>query len=220
VQAFISDYRRVTGKENILFKITEAAVGEPGAWSATWSTRRPAAWRPSSAYWRSTRPRAGRSARPGRRCSRPPTSHYRSGLIALIGALEFRSTNTAHAPVLQALELIRRYKAETTHSTQYYARGEHVPLDGVVPADLRELLYKTDKRGRPRILRSVYECGVFQTLREKLRCKEIWVTGAGRWRNPDDDLPTRSSSPAMGLTTTRPPSSAASSYPPDPSWLI
>jgi len=30
---------------------------------------------------------------------------------------------------------------------------------------------------------------VFQTLREKLRCKEIWVTGAGRWRNPDDDLP-------------------------------
>jgi len=30
VQAFISDYRRVTGKENILFKITEAAVGAPG----------------------------------------------------------------------------------------------------------------------------------------------------------------------------------------------
>jgi hypothetical protein len=30
---------------------------------------------------------------------------------------------------------------------------------------------------------------VFQTLREKLGCKEIWVTGAGRWRNPDDDLP-------------------------------
>jgi hypothetical protein len=30
---------------------------------------------------------------------------------------------------------------------------------------------------------------VFQTLREKLRCKEIWVKGADRWRNPDDDLP-------------------------------
>ena len=87
------------------------------------------------------------------------TSHYRSGLIALIGALEFRSANTAHAPVLQALELIKRYKAGTNCNTQYYARGEHVPLDGVVPPDLRELLYKTDKRGRPRILRSVYECG-------------------------------------------------------------
>ena len=24
---------------------------------------------------------------------------------------------------------------------------------------------------------------------DALRCKEIWVVGAGRWRNPDDDLP-------------------------------
>ena len=26
-------------------------------------------------------------------------------------------------------------------------------------------------------------------LREKLRCKEIWVVGADHYRNPDDDLP-------------------------------
>ncbi|MEV6820443.1 Tn3 family transposase [Nocardiopsis dassonvillei] len=39
------------------------------------------------------------------------------------------------------------------------------------------------------MLRTVYECGVFQTLREQLRCKEIWVVGADRWRNPDEDLP-------------------------------
>lgn len=26
-------------------------------------------------------------------------------------------------------------------------------------------------------------------LRDKLRCKEIWVVGADRWRNPDEDLP-------------------------------
>ena len=32
-------------------------------------------------------------------------------------------------------------------------------------------------------------CGVFQTLREQLRCKEIWVVGADEWRNPDEDLP-------------------------------
>jgi hypothetical protein len=29
----------------------------------------------------------------------------------------------------------------------------------------------------------------FRTLRELLVCKEIWVAGAGRYRNPDDDLP-------------------------------
>jgi Transposase. len=26
-------------------------------------------------------------------------------------------------------------------------------------------------------------------LRERLRCKEIWVVGADKWRNPDEDLP-------------------------------
>ena len=59
----------------------------------------------------------------------------------------------------------------------------------MIPRDLADLLYKTDKRGRRRVQRTVYECGVFQTLRDKLRCKEIWVAGAGKWRNPDEDLP-------------------------------
>jgi hypothetical protein len=31
---------------------------------------------------------------------------------------------------------------------------------------------------------------VLQVLRERLRCKEIWVVGANRYRNPDEDLPT------------------------------
>jgi hypothetical protein len=35
----------------------------------------------------------------------------------------------------------------------------------------------------------VYEVVTFQALREHLRCKEIWITGADRWRNPDQDLP-------------------------------
>jgi hypothetical protein len=40
----------------------------------------------------------------------PYTHHYRRGLIGLLEALEFGSTNTAHAPVMQALDLIKRYK--------------------------------------------------------------------------------------------------------------
>ena len=28
-----------------------------------------------------------------------------------------------------------------------------------------------------------------QVLRDRLRCKEIWVVGANRYRNPDEDLP-------------------------------
>lgn len=45
------------------------------------------------------------------------------------------------------------------------------------------------KQGHTRRTRTVYEACVFQALRERLRCKEIWVVGAYEWRNPDDDLP-------------------------------
>lgn len=37
------------------------------------------------------------------------TGHYRKGLIELLGVLEFRSTNIAHQPVIEALALIARY---------------------------------------------------------------------------------------------------------------
>src|SRR5690606_34574085 len=118
------------------------------------------------------------------------TNHYRTGLIQIIEALEFGSTNTVHAPMMTALALIKRYKAEAgSNRVKCYAVGESVPVEGIVAPELVELLYRADSKRRRRILRSVYECGVFQTLREKLRCKEIWVEGADRWRNPDDDLP-------------------------------
>ncbi len=37
--------------------------------------------------------------------------------------------------------------------------------------------------------RIAYELCVLQTPRDKVRCKELWVVGAGRFRNPDEDLP-------------------------------
>ena len=38
-----------------------------------------------------------------------------------------------------------------------YAAGEHVPVDGIIPAELAELMYQGDGKRR-RILRTVYEC--------------------------------------------------------------
>ena len=43
--------------------------------------------------------------------------------------------------------------------------------------------------GRDRVNRVTYEVAVLEALREQLRCKEIWVVGANRYRNPDEDLP-------------------------------
>ncbi len=62
------------------------------------------------------------------------TNHYRTGLVQILEVLEFGSTNTVHAPMMDALALIKRYKADVSHRIKYYALGEHVPVDGIVPA--------------------------------------------------------------------------------------
>ena len=113
--------------------------------------------------------------------------HYREGLIRLARVLEFRSSNTAHRPVLDGLGLLLRFA--DAKKTTYYPPGLNVTLDGVVKTAWREFAVAVDSRGRQRVLRHVYECCVLQALRERIRCKEIWVVGADVWRNPDEDLP-------------------------------
>ena len=58
-------------------------------------------------------------------------NHYRAGLIQILEALEFRSNNTVHRPVLEALELIKRHKAQHSPATLYSSlsqvEGWHAP---------------------------------------------------------------------------------------------
>ena len=51
------------------------------------------------------------------------TNHYRRGLIKLLGVLEFRSNNTAHRPVIDALDLIVRHAGA---SARFYPPDEPV----------------------------------------------------------------------------------------------
>jgi hypothetical protein len=113
------------------------------------------------------------------------SNHYRRGLIKLIRTLEFRSTND-HQPVVQALELIKKHAASTA---QLNPLAERVTVAGAFRPDWQDLMYRDDSRGRRRVVRAFYECAVFEALREGLRTKDIWVVGADRWRNPDEDLP-------------------------------
>src|SRR6266542_4248752 len=115
------------------------------------------------------------------------SNHYRKGLIRLLEVLAFRSGNTTHRPVIEALGLISRHAHDG--NTRYYPLGEHVPVHSGMTGDWAELVYRADRRGRRRVVRLAYEVVAFQALRDRLRCKEIWVEGADRWRNPDQDLP-------------------------------
>ncbi|WP_234384771.1 hypothetical protein [Streptomyces sp. MMG1121] len=115
------------------------------------------------------------------------TNHYRRGLIKLLDVLEFRSSNHTHRPVIEALALVARYAA--AGNTTDYPLGETVPVHKAMAGDWAEVVHRTDKRGRRRVVRMVYEVVAFQALRDQLKCKEIWVVGAVKWRNLDEDLP-------------------------------
>lgn len=112
--------------------------------------------------------------------------HYRRAIPALLQALEFRSNNQLHQPVIRALDVV---KQTLEHAPRFYDPKE-VPLEGVVSGGWRDLILTPDKQGQLRVDRLKYELCVLQALRERLRCKEIWVVGANRYRNPDEDLPT------------------------------
>jgi hypothetical protein len=123
--------------------------------------------------------------------------HYRIGMVRLLRTLTFRSNNTMHQPITAGIALVLRHAEGRLQS---YPKDETVPLTGIVEGDCRELAY----RGKPapsRVVRTVYEVCLFRAMRERLRCKEIWVEGADRWRNPEHDL--RPTSRPVAVIATR-----------------
>ncbi|WP_327634727.1 Tn3 family transposase [Kribbella sp. NBC_00482] len=187
-QELVNAFKKVTGKENILFAIAEAALDAPDG--PVRSVVFPAVsggeqtLRELVHEYKTKGPVYRRTVQTTLKASY--TNHYRRGLIELLDVLEFRSSNATHRPVLDALELVARHK---DGRFTFYPAGEHVPDHKGVLGDWTDLVRRTDERGRTKVVRSTYEVCTFQALRERLRCKEIWVVGADRWRNPDEDLP-------------------------------
>jgi TnpA family transposase len=181
----VSELKRVTGKPNLLFAIAGAAVARPdgtvrdvvfpvvGEQTLRDLVRE---WQAGPMYRRSLRTTI-RSSYAG---------HYRRMVPKLLDALDFHSNNATHRPVIEALALVRRYAATRQ---RFIPAHETVPIDGVVRPLWRDAVIDVGAGGKPRVNRITYEICVLEALRERLRSKEVWVVGADRYRNPDEDLP-------------------------------
>jgi hypothetical protein len=124
--------------------------------------------------------------------------HYRRIVPELLELLSFGCNNDIHRPVTDALALLKKYR---DRKTTVFPASEKVPLDGVVGDHWRELVQDYQNGGA--INRISYEWCVLTRLREKVRCKEVWVKGAHRFRNPTR---TRLKTSTRGVTNTTPPS--------------
>lgn len=111
--------------------------------------------------------------------------YYRCILMPALNALAFRSNNTVHRPVIDALAVLQ---ANRDSRRQDYDVDE-VPIEGVVPMKWRHIVIDQAKDGTERVNRIDYEVCVLRALRKRLRIKEIWVEGADRYRDPEQDLP-------------------------------
>lgn len=109
-------------------------------------------------------------------------------IAALLAALELRGANPAAAPVLAAVDLLRRHAGLPIR--RQFPTAETIPVEGVVPAAWRAAVVEEAGDGPVRVERIAYEVCVLGALREAIRRRGVWVAGARRWSDPDADLPT------------------------------
>jgi hypothetical protein len=117
--------------------------------------------------------------------TRASSSHHARRIVpALLEGLAFQGNNDRYRPVMDALALLDTYRARKSPGCP---ASEQVPLDGVVSAEWQELVRDAQHGGATH--RLSYEGGVLRALREQGRCKESWGHGAPRLRHPDADVP-------------------------------
>ncbi len=185
-EELLADFKRVTGKTGLLFQMAEASLDHPKGQvdEVIYPVVGEQTLRDLVKEYRAT----GRSYREKvHLVMRGSYSHhYRRMVPQLLSVLAFHSNNDQHQPVMHALDLLQTY---TGSKRRFYGDEDEVPLDGVVPKEWQETVFEPDAKGQPRVNRINYEMQTLHALRERVRCKEIWVAGAQRYRNPEDDLP-------------------------------
>ena len=176
-RALLDDIKRVTGKQNLLFEVADATLEKPDGIvrEVVFPVVSEETLRNLVKEWKATGPAYRTTLRTVIQNSYK--SHYRRMVPQVLQVLNFRSNNERHRPAIQALDLVKRY-AGTQGRT--FPVEVQVPLDGVVRGLWREAVIEKDAQGRQRVNRITYEICVLEALREQLRCKEIWVTGANR----------------------------------------
>ncbi|HJX09816.1 MAG TPA: Tn3 family transposase [Candidatus Binatia bacterium] len=185
-EQLLADFRKVRGKTGLLFKLAEAAVDHPKGVveEVLYPVVNLQTLKDLVKEFKATGSAYHKVVHTVMRASY--SNHYRRMLPHILDTLSFRSNNIAHRPVIEALALLKRYRDSRL---QHFPPNEEIPIDGVVAPKWREIIVEEDNAGQEHINRINYEICVLESLREALRCKEIWVDGADRFRNPDEDLP-------------------------------
>lgn len=178
-------FKKVRGKARLLFKLARAALDRPEGLvrEVVYPVAGPKLLEELVAESEATDFDFDREVQEKMRSSYG--HHYRRMLLPVLETLGFHSNNAVHRPVIEALEVLKKHR----DSPKPHYPADEVPIEGVVPRKWRALVIESAPDGRERVHRLNYEICVLRALRKRLRTKEIWVEGADRYRNPEQDLP-------------------------------
>jgi len=188
-QAFVREIKKVSGKTNLLFRLAEAAIDQPDGIVRTviFPVVPEQTLRDLVKEYKATGTSYQQKVQKLMRSSY--SKHYRRMIPVILKHLEFCSNNEIHRPVVRALALLKKY-IDVPSTQVHFAPTEDIPLDGVVPSTWRTTVVKQDERSKTEHVNRInYELCVLQTLRNKVRTKEVYLKHANRFRDPDDDLP-------------------------------
>ena len=180
----IEDIKKVYGKSHILYRVARAATQHPD------ETIRDAIFPVVKEDVLHRLVEESELIEPGYEVSRTRIMHkkysssYRRMVKPVLDTLVFRSHNPAHASLLTGIELMHRY-LDRRHV--YYPETETIP-DDILTGIWRKIGMEESSQGS-RVSTKHFELCVLRKLERALKCKEIWVEGAYRFRNPDEDLP-------------------------------
>ena len=185
IKEYVADFRKVESKDTLLGKIAIAVDREPEGDIPRVIfpvVPRETIRELAQAYMADT---PSFTTRVHRTIRRSYARHYRQVLPVILGALTFRASSSSAKPLLAALAALVK---TSERKPQYYTKDQ-VPIEDVIRPKLRDIVMETGPEGTVRINRINYEICVLQTLRDKLRTKEIWIEGGKRYCDPDQDLP-------------------------------
>jgi len=112
------------------------------------------------------------------------SDHYRRMMKPILDTLTFRANNPAYKPVIDGLILVHKH---IDIRQIHYPKKEKAP-DGLLTGKWKELAVEDCPEG-PRLVKQYFELCVLRKLERGIKCKEIWVEDAYRYRNPNLDLP-------------------------------
>ncbi len=149
-KTMLKDFKKVYGKNHILYKIADAAIEDPDGKisEVIYPIANESTLSNLIKEYKSNGPGYKLEVHKVIRASY--SSHYRRMIPKILKALSFRSNNDQHKPVLDAWEFI---KANQPSRKTYFKINEEVPIDGVIQPKWFEVVIEEDKNGNQRVNR-------------------------------------------------------------------